>query len=127
MNNEEYLKRFAENLLALREYKDLTKKQVAAELGMHRETYALYEGGQRSPSFAATVSIAEFFQVDLSDMLQKDAMDIIAQKRFFDSLKSNEKAFIFSYRKLSPFSKGRLIEFTKTLYLKEIIIGEGTK
>ena len=71
------------------------------------------------PSFAATASIAAFFQVDLSDMLQKDSKDLIAEKEFFDSLDGQEKAFIHSYRRLSPFSKGRLIEFAMSLYLKE--------
>ncbi len=119
MSKDNYRKRFAENLRALREYKNLTKTQAAAELGIHRETYASYEDGQRVPSFAATVSIAEFFQVDLTDMLQRDAEDIIARKRFYDSLKNDEKAFLYNYRRLSPFSKGRLVEFAMTLYLKE--------
>ena len=119
MSDNNYQKRFANNLLALREYKKLTKTQVAAELGIHRETYAAYENGSRVPSFAATASIAAFFQVDLSDMLQKDSKDLIAEKEFFDSLDGQEKAFIHSYRRLSPFSKGRLIEFAMSLYLKE--------
>ncbi len=119
MSDNNYQKRFANNLLALREYKKLTKTQAAAELGIHRETYAAYENGSRVPSFAATASIAAFFQVDLSDMLQKDSKDLIAEKEFFDSLDGQEKAFIHSYRRLSPFSKGRLIEFAMSLYLKE--------
>lgn len=119
MSDNNYQKRFANNLLALREYKKLTKTQAAAELGIHRETYAAYENGTRVPSFAATASIAAFFQVDLSDMLQKDSKDLIAEKEFFDSLDGQEKAFIHSYRRLSPFSKGRLIEFAMSLYLKE--------
>ena len=119
MSDNNYQKRFANNLLALREYKKLTKTQAAAELGIHRETYAAYENGSRVPSFAATASVAAFFQVDLSDMLQKDSKDLIAEKEFFDSLDGQEKAFIHSYRRLSPFSKGRLIEFAMSLYLKE--------
>ncbi len=119
MSKETYQKRFAENLQALREYKKLTKTQAAAELGIHRETYASYESGQRVPSFAATVSIAEFFHVDLADMLQKDTEEILAEKKFYDTLKNDEKAFLYNYRRLSPFSKGRLVEFTMTLYLKE--------
>ena len=111
MSNNNYHKLFAENLLALREYKKLTKTQAAAELGIHRETYAAYESGARVPSFAATASIAAFFQVDLSDMLQKESKEIIAE--------SEERAFLHSYRRLSPFSKGRLIEFAMSLYLKE--------
>lgn len=79
MSNNNYHKLFAENLLALREYKKLTKTQAAAELGIHRETYAAYESGARVPSFAATASIAAFFQVDLSDMLQKESKEIIAE------------------------------------------------
>lgn len=119
MSNNNYHKQFAENLLALREYKKLTKTQAAAELGIHRETYAAYESGARVPSFAATASIAAFFQVDLSDMLQKESKEIIAEKEYYDALESEERAFLHSYRRLSPFSKGRLIEFAISLYLKE--------
>ena len=85
MSNNNYHKLFAENLLALREYKKLTKTQAAAELGIHRETYAAYESGARVPSFAATASIAAFFQVDLSDMLQKESKEIIAEKEYYDA------------------------------------------
>ena len=112
MSNNNYHKRFADNLLALREYKKLTKAQAAAELGIHRATYAAYETGKRVPS-------AAFFQVDLSDMLQKEAGEIIAEKEYYDALDSEEKSFLLSYRRLSPFSKGRLIEFATSLYLKE--------
>ncbi len=119
MNKENYRKRFAENLQALRKYKKLTKTQAATELGIHRETYAAYEDGQRVPSFAATVSITKFFHVDLSDMLQKDTEEILAGKRFYDALKNDEKAFLYNYRRLSPFSKGRLVEFAMSLYMKE--------
>ena len=119
MSDNNYQKRFANNLLALREYKKLTKTQAAAELGIHRETYAAYENGSRVPSFAATASIAAFFQVDLSDMLQKDSKDLIAEKEFFDTLDGQENAFRHSYRRLSPWSNGRLIEWAMSLYLKE--------
>ena len=119
MSNNNYHKLFAENLLALREYKKLTKTQAAAELGIHRETYAAYESGTRVPSFAATASIAAFFQVDLSDMLQKESKEIIAEKEYYDALESEERAFLHSYRRLSPLSNGRLIEFAISLYLKE--------
>lgn len=119
MSKDNYRKRFAENLQALRKYKKLTKTQAAAELGIHRETYASYENGQRVPSFAATVSIAEFFHVDLADMLQKDTEEILTGKKFYDTLKNDEKAFLFNYRRLSPFSKGRLAEFAISLYMKE--------
>lgn len=119
MNYINYQKRFAENLLALRKYKKLTKTQAAAELGIHRETYAAYENGTRAPSFSATVSIAAFFHVELSDMLQKDSEELIADIKFYDALKDDERAFLYSYRRLSAFSKGRLIEFALSLYLKE--------
>lgn len=119
MSDTTYQKRFADNLHALREYRKLTKTQAANELGIHRETYAAYENGTTSPSFAATVSIAEFFQVQLSDMLEKEPDALIAEQEFFDSLDSDERAFVHSYRKLSPFSKGRLMEFALFLYLRE--------
>jgi DNA-binding XRE family transcriptional regulator len=119
MSKDNYRKRFAENLQALRKYKKLTKTQAAAELGIHRETYAAYEDGQRVPSFAATVSISEFFHVNLSDMLQKDTEEILAGKKFYDTLKNDEKAFLYNYRRLSPFSKGRLVEYALSLYMKE--------
>ena len=35
MNNKNYSKQFADNLLAMRTYKKLTKSQVAEKLGMH--------------------------------------------------------------------------------------------
>ena len=60
-------------------------------------------------AFAIPVSSVE----DVKKQLEK------YQKEYYDALKSEERAFLHSYRRLSPFSKGRLIEFAISLYLKE--------
>ena len=60
-------------------------------------------------AFAIPVSSVE----DVKKQLEK------YQKEYYDALESEERAFLHSYRRLSPFSKGRLIEFAISLYLKE--------
>lgn len=119
MNDNISLTNFSKNLKALRKYSRLTKTQAAAELGIHRQTYTAYENGVSFPSFGATASIAEFFQVEATDIITKEPAALIAERELFDSLEEDEQSFLRSYRKLSPFSKGRLAEFTTCLYMHE--------
>lgn len=68
----------------LREDADLTQKQLAQLLHMHKTTYANYEQGKREPPLAFIIQLAVFYQV---------SMDYIAGLRSTPApLAINEKA-----------------------------------
>ena len=50
-----------ENLKQMRKNKKLTQLQVANEIGVTRQCYALYEQGRRQPSIDILRKICDFF------------------------------------------------------------------
>ena len=49
----------------LREDADLTQKQIAENLGMHKTTYARYEIGEHEPPFKVAILLAKYHKVSL--------------------------------------------------------------
>lgn len=57
--------KFHERIRLLRKERDLTQKEVAAELGIGFRAYQCYELQQRSPDMKGLIAIADFFDVSL--------------------------------------------------------------
>jgi len=49
----------------LREDKDLTQKEIAEILHMHKNTYIRYESGEREVPFNIAILLAKFYNVSL--------------------------------------------------------------
>ena len=49
----------------LREDADLSQRQLAEILGMHKTTYTNYETGKREPPFFFVIILAKYFNVSL--------------------------------------------------------------
>ena len=49
----------------LREDADLTQRQIAERLNMHKTTYARYEIGEHEPTFKVAIQLAKFHGVSL--------------------------------------------------------------
>ena len=60
---------FHENLLRLRKQRDLTQPQVAEGAGLSLRGYQNYERGLREPSLSALISLADFYDISLDEMV----------------------------------------------------------
>lgn len=56
---------FPDRLLALRKSKNLTQKQLAAELQMSELAIQHYESQRRKPAFDVLIALADYFDVSL--------------------------------------------------------------
>ena len=56
---------YYQRLRDLREDKDLSIRQLAKELNMHRTTYHNYEIGKRELPFELAIKLAKFYDVSL--------------------------------------------------------------
>jgi len=59
-------------LVRLREKAGLTQKDLATKLGIARTTYSGYENGAREPDLDTLKRIADFFEVSLDYLLNRD-------------------------------------------------------
>ena len=60
-------KKIAEKLIAMRGEK--TQAEVAKSIGISKSSLAMYETGQRVPSFEMLEAIADYFNVPLSSLV----------------------------------------------------------
>lgn len=56
---------FASRVRELRQLKNLTQKQMAAEIGVSEILWRKYEAGDRTPTFEGLIALADFFEVSL--------------------------------------------------------------
>lgn len=62
---------FNEKLKELRLSKDLSQRELAVRLGCSKSTIAMYESGLREPNFEMLETIADFFNVNMSALIDK--------------------------------------------------------
>ena len=55
----------SQRLSDLKNFHNLTQKQVAGNSGIPLRTYQRYESGEREPSASTLISLADFFNVSL--------------------------------------------------------------
>jgi len=63
---------FNKRLNELRHSRGLTAQQMADQLGMELRSYRYYESGDRQPSLAMLVRIADYLDVSLDYLLCRD-------------------------------------------------------
>ncbi len=71
---------FGEHLRGLREYSKLTLKSVSGQIGVDISLLAKIERNERQPSKQVIKEVANFFQVNEKDLLDKFLSDQIAHK-----------------------------------------------
>lgn len=108
---------FASKLRILRNENKMTQEEVAARLNLARSTIAGYETKDRQPSHEKLTAIADFFHVTVDYLLEEETVTLEnSQCIIHESL---EKMLIAKYRKLSPESKQRLMDYIRLLELSD--------
>ena len=60
---------FAENLTALRKYKGMSQEDLAAAIGVSRQTLSKYETGESVPDIERTQAIARVFGTSIDELV----------------------------------------------------------
>lgn len=100
MNNN-----FASNLKYLRIRKGLTQEQLGKQLKKDYSTIGKWENGSRTPIVEDAIKIAEYFEINLNDLLMKDLL--------FEEAKVKEDIIEISPKELSNEVKTLLLRTGK--------------
>ena len=63
---------FAEHLKFLRENRAITQNQMAKTLGISVHGYQRFEYGQQEPRMSILVTLADFFDISLDELVCRD-------------------------------------------------------
>lgn len=66
--------RIGENIRWLRERQHLTQEELAKKMNVGRSTICSWELGDRSPKFKDALRLAQYFGVDIDDLLTGNVM-----------------------------------------------------
>lgn len=103
------------NLKLLRMSCDVKQADMAELLGVSRSSYAQYELGNRIPDICMLYEIALYFQIGMEMLFEADQARFLAELALASAHGGESKKIIENYRCLSPFSKGRLLQFSEKL------------
>ena len=83
------MKYLVKNLKKLRKEKKLTQQQIATTLNMHRSNYSKVENGERELSIEAIITLADFFQMSV-DELVRDPKTFQSNEKHINKLLSSK-------------------------------------
>lgn len=63
---------FADNLIELRKYHDLSQEELAEKIGVSRQTLSKYETGESLPDIEKSKLLADAFGVSIDDLISYD-------------------------------------------------------
>ena len=103
--------KFANNLKLLRESRHLTQEQLAKQFNVGRTTISNWELGERSPKTKDALKLADFFGVDIDEMLTGDVFDTDKQI----VLSANETDLVEKFRKLNESQKSAVLSIIESM------------
>ena len=107
--------RIGYNLRMLRFSRNVNQKQLADFIGLTRSSYAQYELGNRTPDAHTLNLIAQFYRINMELFFESDVRRFLSEVTYLQMYGDNCHALIETFRHLSPFSKGRLVEYSEKL------------
>ena len=108
-------KRLGRNLKLLRASKGINQSDMSELIGLTRSSYTQYELGNRIPDAETLYIILQFFHVQMELLFEPDIGKFLSEVTYYRMHSENDEKLMKNYRQMSPFSKGRLLEFSEKL------------
>lgn len=100
----------ARNLRTLRTSRCMNQSEMARLIGITRSSYVNYELGKRVPDAEVLFNIATRFGISMDTLFETDRYVFLSLLEKSDLYEDELAELISSYRTLSAFAKGMLIE-----------------
>ena len=88
---------------------------MSEHIGLTRSSYAQYELGNRMPDAYTLYVIARFYHVSVDLLFEPNLNKFISEMAYFQSDGDNSQLLFENFKCLSPFNKGRLVEYSQKL------------
>lgn len=92
---------FSEKLYELRKSHKLSQKELAKRIGVSQAAINYWEKGQRTPSIDAAYKIADYFEIEISQLLDPDTYNRESTVLLGNNIKSLRKEKGYSIKQLS--------------------------
>lgn len=92
---------FSEKLFELRKSHKLSQKELAKQIGVSQAAINYWEKGQRTPSINAAYKIADYFEIEISQLLDPDTYNRESTVLLGNNIKSLRKEKGYSIKQLS--------------------------
>ena len=104
-------------LREIREQSGFNQSEVAAELGISRQSYNFYENGKRDPDTLTLQKIADFFGVTIDYLVGRNTSEK-PKKKIPKELKKllDEEEITLNGRMVSPEDKEKMLRIIEALY-----------
>lgn len=96
---------FSEKLYELRKSQKLSQKELAKRIGVSQASINYWEKGQRTPSIDAAYKIADYFEIEISQLLDPDTYDRESTVLLGDNIKSLREEKGYSIKQLSELTQ----------------------
>jgi len=120
MKLETYV-RIAANMKMLRVSNGYTQTELARRLNLDRSVLALCESGRRNPDLETVYKLSKIYGVSMEAILECDPVNIAGEAIYMKVCKNGERELVETFRRLSAFSKGRLMEKAEDLLEHDVL------
>ena len=107
---KETLKRVAINLRMLRVNKGMSQIELADKTGVSRSMYAQYEKANRNPDAEFLYDLSKIFGIRMDLFFEIEPDKFISEVVYNEICDNGDRELINIFRRLTPFSKGKLLE-----------------
>ncbi len=105
------VKKFSENLKRIREEKKISRRQLAAKIGIEENSVGAYERGTREPNISRIIQLTEILGITINDLIETP---MEAKKSIIDQYRT-EKA-------IETAIKAGYLPFVQTKGSKKIVL-----
>ena len=93
----------------------LSQQRMAESVDITRSLYVQYELGNRAPDAEVLFNIAQCFEIEMELLFEQDPDTFLNGLTCSKVYKQSVSNLLNNYHALSPFSKGRLLEYSEKL------------
>lgn len=103
------------NLKALRLYSRLSQAEMAEAINLSRSMYMQCETGNRALDTDDIYNLSAYFNINYDLIFEEDADIFLSRLAANEPIEQKGRDLIDTYKQLSLFSKGRLVQFAQEL------------